>query len=73
MLVQKAWIDLFICRLEPTTCHVPLSDALNLLDAILVAEDVELIIDAIQHADQLLGLVAASYFVEIVDVDENDC
>ena len=73
VLVLSACIDILLIHLQASTCHVGLSDSLDLLDAILLTELVEGIVSVVEQLNQVPSIVGLHDLVEACDVNEDDC
>ena len=73
MAAQKSIVNVFLYDFESSTCHVCLSDSLDLLKTILLAKRIKGIIDAVQKFNKISAIVLLGKPIEALDVNENDC
>jgi hypothetical protein len=69
--VEQSAIDFAFCRLQTSTSHVGLTNCLNLLEPVLVAQLIEDIVKLVQESQQLFRGVVSHNVIEPVDVKED--
>ena len=71
--VQESGVNLLFCVFEAAACHICLAHCFYLLEAELIAELIECIVDLIQELKELGSRIAIDKAVKLVNINENDC
>ena len=72
MTAQKSIINVFLDDFQASTCHVRLSNGLNLLQTVLIAIRIEGVVDAIEELDNLFAFICLGELVKSINVDKDD-